>query len=563
MSKSAEPIGPVTANRIPNPLPTTIPAFPLFTSMEEFAELFTQLDQTTKTNKKVAALSEYFANADPQDKLWTMALLAHRRPKRTVNTTLLRQWAAEMSGVPDWLFKESYHVVGDLAETIALVLPDPTQESDESLTFWINYVRDLGNLEEDEKRLAVHEAWAQLPARQRFLFNKLITGNLRVGVSQKLMVRALSKHTEIEEPSLAHRLMGSWTPDNTSFEDLIFSENPLDQISRPYPFYLAYALEGDPAEQLGDLADWQAERKWDGIRGQVIVREDQVFVWSRGEELVTEKYPEYHALAEQLPNGTVLDGEILPFKDGQPLSFNHLQTRIGRKNLTKKILEANPVILRVYDLLEWQGEDIRSKPLRERRALLEQLLENHPTDGILVLSEVVDVESWEALAQERLDSRKYLSEGLMLKKKDSPYLSGRKRGDWWKWKVEPLTIDAVMIYAQRGSGRRANLYTDYTFAVWDGDKLVPFTKAYSGMTDAEFRKMTAWVRKNTVERFGPVRSVKPHHVFELGFEGIQRSTRHKSGVALRFPRMLRWRHDKPKEEANTLEDLHALLEAYG
>lgn len=530
--------------------------------MKRFAKLFTQLDQTTKINTKVQALADYFADAEDQDKLWTIAILSHRRPKRTVNTTLLRQWASEFSGIPLWLFEESYHVVGDLAETITLVLPKQENTSRQTLTYWINYIRDLGELEEAEKKEGVWAAWKGLSGPERFIFNKLITGNFRVGLSQKLMVRALSKYTNIEENLLAHRIMGNWSPDTDTFEDLILSENPLDDISKPYPFYLAYALENEPQE-LGPVEDWQVERKWDGIRGQIIVREGKVFVWSRGEELVTDKFPEYHELAKAIPDGTVLDGEILSFKDGQPLGFNVLQTRIGRKNVTKNILKKAPVVLMAYDLLEWQGEDWREQPLERRRQQLEALVGKHDTGGILMLSEVLEADSWPALALEREDSRKHFSEGLMLKKKDSVYRSGRRKGDWWKWKVDPLMIDAVMIYAQRGHGRRANMFTDFTFAVWDAEKLVPFTKAYSGLTDKEFREITSWVQRNTVERFGPVRSVTPTHVFEIAFEGIRASSRHKSGVALRFPRISRWRKDKPLEEANTLADLKSMLEVYG
>lgn len=525
--------------------------------MQQFAHLFKQLDQTTKTNAKVAALAAYFAEADDQDRLWTMAILSHRRPKRTVNTTLLRTWAAEESGIPTWLFEESYHIVGDLAETIALLLPPPAQTSDHSLSYWINYIRALDKRAEEEKNEAVLAAWQQLEPTERFVFNKLITGGFRMGVSQKLMVRALAQFTGMEEAALAHRLMGNWHPDESTFEELIFSDNPLDDISRPYPFFLAYQLD-KPVEELGQPMEWQAEHKWDGIRGQLIVREGELFVWSRGEELVTDKFPEYAPLAERLPDGTVIDGEILPYRDGHPLLFNDLQTRIGRKNVTKKVLEKAPVVLMAYDLLEWQGEDIRERPLSERRQLLEQLVSSadHP---VLILSETVDYPDWESLGQERERSREIGSEGIMLKSKNSPYRSGRKRGDWWKWKVDPLTVDAVMIYAQQGHGRRANLFTDFTFAVWKGEQLVPFAKAYSGLTDKEFQEITRWVRKNTIERFGPVRSVPPTFVFEIAFEGIRESSRHKSGIALRFPRILRWRRDKPIQEANTLEDLRALL----
>ncbi|MEN0003857.1 MAG: ATP-dependent DNA ligase [Bacteroidota bacterium] len=532
--------------------------------MKDFATLFTALDQTTKINAKVAALAHFFGQASDADRLWTIAILSHRRPKRTVTTTLLRQWAAQESKLPLWLFEESYHIVGDLAETIALVLPttEVAAQQDHPLSYWVNYIKALGALAEEEKHEQVLAAWRQMDKQERFIFNKLITGGFRLGVSQKLMVRALSKHTGIDENSLAHRLMGNWSPDSTTFEELVIAANPADDISKPYPFYLAYALEDTP-EALGEPADWQAEFKWDGIRGQLIVREGELFVWSRGEELVTDKFPEYQLLREKLPDGTVLDGEILPYKEGEVLSFNVLQTRIGRKNVSKKILEKAPVVLRAYDLLEWQGQDLREQPLGERRILLEQLLASQDFGDTLQLSEQVAFTDWAELAQIRENARQYRSEGLMLKQKSSAYRSGRKKGDWWKWKVDPLTIDAVMIYAQRGHGRRANLYTDFTFAVRDGDALVPFTKAYSGLTDKEFRAITKWVGKNTVERFGPVRSVKPTHVFEIAFEGINASTRHKSGVALRFPRISRWRKDKPIEEANTIEDLKQLLQQYG
>lgn len=527
--------------------------------MQNFAKLFTSLDQTTKTNAKVEALVTYFQEATDSDRLWMVAILSHRRPKRTVTSTLLRQWAAEASGIPLWLFEESYHVAGDLAETIALVLPPKTDKENQSLTYWINYIKDLAHLEEAQKRQKIMDAWAGLDYTERFIFNKLITGGFRVGVSQKLMVRALAKFTGQEESALAHRLMGNWTPDTTTFKALILTENPLDDISKPYPFYLAYALEEEP-ESLGLPDEWEAERKWDGIRGQLIVRQKEVFVWSRGEELVTDKFPEYLPLANLLPDGTVIDGEIMPFKDGKPLTFQLLQTRIGRKKVSKSILQKVPVVLICYDLLEWEGQDIREKPLTERRSFLEELLAKYDTQGILLLSEGLTFLGWDQLKLERENARQHHSEGLMLKRKNSVYQSGRRRGDWWKWKVDPFTIDAVMIYAQRGHGRRANLFTDFTFAVWKNDQLVPFTKAYSGLTDKEFLEITTWVRANTVERFGPVRSVRPHHVFEIAFEGIQESKRHKSGVALRFPRISRWRKDKPKEEANTLDDLLALLQ---
>ncbi len=530
--------------------------------MREFARLFTALDQTTRTNAKVAALAEYFDRAPEADRLWTVAILSGRRPKRAVTATRLREWAAERAGLPLWLFEESYTIVGDLAETIALILPPPAEEVDLPLSHWIAEVRQLAALDEVAKKPRILAAWEALGGTERFLYNKLLTGGFRMGVSQTLMTRALSKATGISEPDLAHRLMGDWSAEATSWEALILTDDPTARLSRPYPFYLAYQIEG-AAEDLGPPDDWFAEWKWDGIRGQLICRGGEHFLWSRGEELMTDRFPELAAARDWLPDGTVMDGEILAFADGHPLPFAALQRRIGRKTVPKKVLAEAPVVLMAYDLLEEGGQDIREIPFGERRARLTRLVEDLPPEAPIRLSPEAAFTDWTGLATQREGSREAGVEGLMLKRRAAPYLSGRRKGDWWKWKVDPLTIDAVMIYAQAGHGRRANLYTDFTFAVWDGPDLVPFTKAYSGLTDAEFNRITAWVRKNTLERFGPVRRVTPRHVFEIAFEGIQASTRHKSGVALRFPRMLRWREDKPVEEANTLADLEALLQQYG
>lgn len=530
--------------------------------MKRFTALFTRLDQTTKTTLKVEALADYFTDAPERDRLWTIALLSGRRPKRSVSATLLREWASERAGIPLWLFEETYPIVGDLAETIALVLPDPSHRSNRTLAEWIDEVRTLPRLGASARKARILSAWDSLEARERFVFNKLLTGGFRMGVSQKLMTRALSRATGIPEPHLAHRLMGEWSPESTSLGSLILDPDPTADLSKPYPFYLAYQLDSSPSSLDAPPEDWAAERKWDGIRGQLVLRGGAHYLWSRGEELMTDRFPELAALKDFIPPGTVLDGEILAWRDEFPLSFNALQKRLGRKTVPKKLLSEAPVILYAYDLLEWQGADIRARRFAERRDLLETLARDLPSDAPMRLSPLIPFDTWDDLAAIRDDSRSHAAEGLMLKRKESPYRDGRKRGDWWKWKVDPLSIDAVLIYAQQGHGRRANLFTDFTFAVWDGDRLVPFTKAYSGLTDKEFRQITAWVRKNTVERFGPVRQVKPEHVFEIAFEGIQASPRHKSGVALRFPRMARWRQDKPLAEANTLDDLKEMLDAH-
>ena len=532
--------------------------------MKRFVALYSTIDQTTKTTRKVAALAEYFAAAPDDDKLWTIALFSGRRPRRAITTTKLREWAAERAGIPLWLFEESYPIVGDLAETIALVLPPPSATHDDSLTDWITRLRALDQAEEADRKTAILDAWDRMEAAERLVFNKLLTGGLRVGVSRKLMTRGLAQATGQDEAELAHRLMGDWTPETTTYRALIEAPDPSAGLSRPYPFCLAHALEGAP-EDLGQPSEWVAEWKWDGIRGQIIRRGGAHFVWSRGEELMTDRFPEFARLCDYLPDGVVVDGEILAWdhaNDG-PLPFNDLQKRIGRKTVPKKLLKDAPAMLVAYDLLENDHTDLRARPFAERRAALESLLRQTPDDAPIRLAPLLPTDDWRALADLRGAARDQRAEGLMLKRASSPYHVGRKKGDWWKWKLDPLTIDAVMIYAQQGHGRRANLFTDFTFAVWNGNELVPFTKAYSGLTDAEFRKITAWVRKNTLERFGPVRRVTPEHVFEIAFEGIAPSTRHKSGVALRFPRMARWRHDKPVSEANTLDDLNDILAQYG
>ncbi|MEJ7588166.1 MAG: ATP-dependent DNA ligase [Ferruginibacter sp.] len=539
--------------------------------MKEFATLVNILGTTTKTNDKLKALQEYFAVAPPKDRTWVIAIFSGRRPKRIVNATLLQNWCMEIVGLSPWLFEECYHTVGDLGETIALLLPEPPDNAldtdDHTLSWYLETFIRIEKEDESIRKKFIIDSWQQLNRNEKFVFNKLITGGFRIGVSQTMMVNALSKTVRVSSSVIAHRISGNWDPVTTDFEELLSEAGAGLDYSKPYPFYLAYAIEDADLNNLGDVSGWQAEWKWDGIRGQVIRRNDEVFVWSRGEELMTDKFPEYQAFQHLLPAGCVIDGEImslaLPAESGvfKPLPFAALQTRIGRKNITKKQLLEAPVGFIAYDLLEYKGNDIRSIPLFERRLLLENIIQTMDHSSIH-LSPVISLTSWDDLRETRLSSRDMGSEGIMLKRKDSVYQVGRKRGDWWKWKIDPLTIDAVMIYAQKGHGRRSNLYTDYTFAVRDGNKLVSFTKAYSGLTDKEFAQVDAFVKRNSIEKFGPVRTVKPELVFEIAFEGIAASNRHKSGVALRFPRMLRWRQDKKANEINTLDDLKELLNTY-
>jgi DNA ligase-1 len=438
------------------------------------------------------------AEAPDEDKLWLLALFSGKRPPRQVSTTQLRQWAAEAAGIPDWLFEESYHITGDLAETLSLILPAPTRTHNQTLSSWIGFLQSLGELDEESKKANLMEAFEQLSAQERFVFIKLMTGGFRIGISQQLITRAVAEVYQLDKAEVAHRLMGNWEPQQTTFHELIIGKETALLLSKPYPFCLAQC---------------------------------------------------------------VLDGELMAWQDDAPLPFAELQKRIGRKMLSKKMLAEVPVVFIAYDLLEYEGADYRNRPLAERRQLLEQIVAQTAYANLRI-SPTVGFQSWEELAAIRQTAREYAAEGLMLKKLASPYQTGRVRGHWWKWKVQPLSIDGVLMYAQKGHGKRATLYTDYTFGVWDGDKLVTFAKAYSGLTDKEIAQVDAFVKKNTLEKFGPVRTVKPELVFEIGFEGIQASSRHKSGVALRFPRILRWRTDKKPQDANTLADLRALADAY-
>ena len=598
--------------------------------MNRFARLYDEIDRTTSTNAKVAAIVRYLGEAAPADAAWGLFFLTGRRLIRLLPTRLLHEWTLALTGLPEWLVRESYGAVGDFAEAISLLLDkrlrplDPRElrastvrsgpsrlpfdepelpsfgidVEDLSLADWIEHrILPLRSLDDQERRVRVMTWWSRLPRRELFLLNKLLTGEFRVGVSHTLVVRAIGEYAQLPPAIVEHRLMGNWTPSADAFARLVGPETAADEPSRPYPFCLASPLEGSVAT-LGSRDEWLVEWKWDGIRAQVIRRGGQVFLWSRGEEVLTDRFPEIAEAAMHLPDGTVLDGEILAFDRGSPQPFANLQRRIGRQRQVREVAINVPVAFVAYDILEYNGVDIRASSLAERRGRLVELLRAdlkvrpydsatdvhpaidstvdvgaelqpgaHDTDvgaGLqprpaILISEELQESTWDALAQRRDESRARGVEGLMLKRWTSPYRPGRKRGDWWKWKIEPYTIDAVLIYAQPGSGRRATLFTDYTFGVWDNGELVPVAKAYSGLNDEEIEELDRWIRRHTIERFGPVSAVEPVHVFELGFERIARSTRHRSGVAVRFPRMLRWRRDKPTAEADTLESLRALL----
>jgi DNA ligase-1 len=526
-----------------------------------FTDLFLRLDATTSRNAKVEAMADYFEAADPADAAWAVYYLSGRRPKRLVQSATMREWAAGLAGIPDWLIEECYTIAGDTAETIALLLPEAESTADAPLHVWVeDRLLPLRDLDEDEQREAMVEAWMQLGRWERFVWNKLITSGFRVGVSKKLLVRGLEAHSGIDRDVLMHRLMGDWTPSADFYRRLLSEDTTDADRSRPYPFLLAQAIDGDPTEVLdGSLEDYQAEWKRDGIRAQIVRRGGEVYIWSRGEELVTDRYPDVRDAADGLPDGLVLDGEMLAWKNGEVLPFGQLQRRIGRKTVPKKLRREVPIHFLAFDVLEAGGEDVRERPLAERRALLEDVLASAGVAPRIRTERLIETDGWDRLAGLRADSRSQSAEGLMLKRRDKPYEVGRPAGNWWKWKVEPHRLDGVLIYARRGSGRRATLYTDYTFALWDDDELVTFAKAYSGLTDDQLEEVDTFVRQNTIDRFGPVRAVEPELVMEIAFAGVRRSNRHKCGVAVRFPRIERWRRDLSPDDADTLEDLQRLL----
>jgi DNA ligase 1 len=541
--------------------------------VKAFTQLYRRLDATTRTSEKLGALRDYFREAPPEDAAWALALFTGRRPKRAVSHTELRETAAAEAGLPLWMVDACYDAVGDLSETVSLLAPEREDEDEEEGLAQVieGRIVPMRHMSSDERTEALKQAWARHRGLERFVFHKLISGSFRVGVQRKLVVRALAEIAGEEPAELDRRISTDWSPTPTAYQAIMTGEGLDTGPVSAYPFFLASQLE-KPADTLGPPDEWRAEWKWDGIRAQLIARAHGPALWSRGDELIGGSFPELQQIGALLPTDTVMDGEVLAWDAGAPMPFQELQKRLNRKRRQVMLFDDVPVIFMAYDILEHAGEDVRERPTDERRHLLESLLNDvelaHGTQTHLRLSPLVAFDSWDNLATTRERSRDLAVEGLMLKRRDAPYRAGRVRGDWWKWKIDPLTIDAVLVAAQRGSGRRASLFTDYTFAVWsadpadDGDaELVTFAKAYSGLTDEEIDAVDAIIRSTTTMRRGPVLLVRPTQVFELAFEGLQRSDRHKAGIALRFPRMNRWRRDKKVEEADTLASLESLLDA--
>lgn len=533
--------------------------------MKDFAELYQQLDATTKTTAKIEAMVAYLKTASNLDRAWAIYFLLGNKLKPTIPTKALRQAAIEAAQIPVWLFEETYQWVGDLAETIANIVPVTNRLEAGSLSEWIDvYCKPLGKADLTTQMELLQTCWSKLDSQQRFVFNKLLTGNLRVGVNSKLITKAISQWSEVDVDVIAHRLMGDWQPTEQAMVELLAAATDVKSPSQPYPFCLAHPLPVN-YEVMLDAAAYRCEWKWDGIRAQLIRRNGTTFLWSRGEELLVGRFPEIEQASSQIADGTVLDGEILAWHEQRPLPFSELQRRIQRKSVSKKMMQELPVRFIAFDLLEHASVDVRQLSFDRRRRLLEVTLATLVSEkgdleqSTLGINELLPVGSWQDLRSLRDRARDVRAEGLMLKRGDGCYETGRVTGSWWKWKLDPFTVDAVLIYAQRGHGRRASLYTDYTFAVWSEGVLVPFAKAYSGLTDEEIRVVDRWIRGNTLQRFGPVHEVTPHWVMEIAFENVQLSSRHKSGVAVRFPRIVRIREDKRIEEADQLKAIVNLV----
>lgn len=531
--------------------------------MRAFTQLFLELERRSRTSEKVAAMRDYFLEARPEDAAWAVYFLSGRKLKRITTAQILRAHAARVSGYRDWLVDASHDAVGDMTETIALMLPPAKQPTDRRLAEWITErFIPLRQLDAEAQFRAIAAAWAELGSSERLVWNKLLTGTFRAGVARQLVTRALAEVVGVTPDVIEHRLMGDWSPTAQFLSSLLQSDTDDTDVSRPYPFQLAWPLESD-LDSLGDRMRWLVEWQWNGIRAQLIRRDDQTFLWSRGDELVTERFPEIAAAAESLPDGVVMDGEIVAWADGKVLGFGDLKRRAGRSTVTAKLVREVPVVFFAFDLLEYEHGDIRYRALLSRRALLDEVLERLDAldRGRLTLPPCVNASSWEDVATRRAEARSHGAEGLMLKRLELPYAIGRQRGSWWKWKTGPLTIDAVLIYAERRQGSGAELYNSYTFAVWRDGELVPFAKTRTGLTEEEVADVDRFVRANTIEQFGPVRSVVPELVFELAFDGVERSSRHKSGIAVRSLRIVRWRKDKRPGEADSLSTIGAMLDA--
>ena len=537
--------------------------------MRNFATLFKELDETAQADLKIEALINYFKKVPPEDLAWTVSLLLGRKIKQVISVKRLRKWSVELTQIPDWLLAECLNNVGDLAETISLILPFEGNSENIPLHVWIEQcIFPLKDQQEEIQKEKIVSFWHQLNSVERFLFNKLVTGSFHVDIPPKLIIKALSSFCSLNEKYISQRLIGNWVP-TAGFFNFLCTSNVSDTMANiPYPFNPVVQLDLK-VEDLGNINQWLFEWKWNGIRSQIIKRENKVFIWSHDEDLLNDSFPELYELGSILPDGTVIEGIIIPIRDNILLPSAELKKRIAKRYPVKKILSDIPVSFVAFDLLEFDKEDIRNKSLNQRRNLLKEIL-NDITDKRIILSGVVECNSWKDLKIARSEAGKKSVDGLMLKRLYSPYSigsetivsamqSGILTTNWYKWKNDPLTINAILLYARLEQGSTSPLFKEYTFALWHDGKLIPFAKTSSGLTDEEIIQVDSFIRKNTLGKFGPVRTVKPELVFKLEFDGIQKSSRNKSGIVVLSPHITRWHHYKKIEEAGSLNSLTILL----
>jgi len=521
--------------------------------MKQFATLLEYLLLTPARNAKIDHMVQYFREAPDPDRGYALAVLTGALDLRNVKASLLKDIV--LKKVDPVLFGMSYEYVGDLAETIALIWPDKTDDALPSLS---ELILELENKKKSELPVRIAGHLSAGTATERWAIMKLATGNLRVGVSARLAKTALAQFGNKD----LHDIEKIWHGLEYPYADLfawLEDRGAMPEIHRHRVFHPM--MLSNPIDEEKDFAnlkpaDYQAEWKWDGIRIQLVLSDDQKRIFSRTGDDVATAFPD---ILENITGSAVLDGELLAGSNFEPAPFNDLQQRLNRKVVTPKMLEQYPAFIRLYDILFDGDEDLRERPLSDRRMRLEAWVAKNPSPR-LDISPILKFRSWDELLKLRVQGAEEQGhEGIMLKRYDSPYVAGRPKGPWFKWKRDPCLVDAVLMYAQRGHGKRSSYYSDYTFGVWRDEEIVPVGKAYSGFTDEELVRLDKWVRANTIGRFGPVREVEKKLVFEVAFDSAHTSTRHRSGIALRFPRINRIRWDKPPEQADTLANMQKLI----
>jgi len=540
--------------------------------MKAFADLWATLEGQLSEARSAQILARYLQQTSAEDAAWAIYLLCGKKPKKLLSARELVEYFLQTSGTPGWLFWESDDVVGDVNETIALLndtFMDETasqQNRNEnshpqqnSLAFWMeNQLNTLAEVAQSQRPAFLGNCWQKLGYREAFIINRILTGTWKSNLPLKTIAQALSIVSGQEPMTLMHRLKADWLPNKVFYAKLIAEDQPTFQTEQKFSFGEFKPLEESSIESLGAVEDWWLAWQWEGLRVQCIRRADDCFLWSQNGELVTDRFPELHEMAQKLPEGTILEGVIVACSGQAPLPLADLQPRLGGKSVNRKMMESCPVAFVATDLQLLANEDMRNLPAQQRKTRLAQLAND--IGFPLVHFPRIEIDQWAHARKLLQEARQHHAEGLSLQRLNSPYPIQNQQADWWSWKVQPHTINAILLYAKMEmAGRSQKQTTEYTFAVWHEDQLVPVARTGIGLPPEEAELLDGWIRANTYERFGPVRSVEPFHVYEIAFDGITPSKRHKCGFVLREPRIINPRPHTPIEEASRLEDLHRLL----